>query len=124
MPKIIDNVRERAIAEARRLMLEESYENLTIRRVAAGLGVAVGTLYNYFPSKDFLIAGVMLGVSLLFEKFTAQLRWLPTTHPSPPSTGCTGCLMGSRNSATGTARSGCSTADRVFEVKKTCTTSS
>ena len=60
MPKIIDNVRERAIAEARRLMLEESYENLTIRRVAAGLGVAVGTLYNYFPSKDFLIAGVML----------------------------------------------------------------
>ena len=60
MPKIIDNVRERAIAEARRLMLEESYENLTIRRVAAGLNVAVGTLYNYFPSKDFLIAGVML----------------------------------------------------------------
>jgi len=60
MPKILDNVKERAVAEARRVMVEEGYEGLTIRKVAAALDVAVGTLYNYFPSKDFLIASVML----------------------------------------------------------------
>ncbi|MBQ4186579.1 MAG: TetR/AcrR family transcriptional regulator [Firmicutes bacterium] len=91
MPKIIDNVRERAIAEARRLMLEESYENLTIRRVAAGLGVAVGTLYNYFPSKDFLIAGVMLEdwqtiMSRLVKEAGVDHAAAATTDPAAAST--------------------------------------
>ncbi len=91
MPKIIDNVRERAIAEARRLMLEESYENLTIRRVAAGLGVAVGTLYNYFSSKDFLIAGVMLEdwqtiMSHLAKEAGVDHAAAATTDPAAAST--------------------------------------
>lgn len=91
MPKIIDNVRERAIAEARRLMLEESYENLTIRRVAAGLSVAVGTLYNYFPSKDFLIAGVMLEdwqtiMSRLVKEAGVDHAAAATTDPAAAST--------------------------------------
>lgn len=60
MPKILDNIREKAVAEAREELLGEGYHAMTIRRVAKSLGIGVGTLYNYFPSKEYLAAGVML----------------------------------------------------------------
>ena len=60
MPKLLENIKERAIEEARREMLSDGYRAMTIRRVAKELGIATGTLYNYFPSKEYLAAGVML----------------------------------------------------------------
>jgi len=60
MPKIIENVRERAISQARELLIREGYAAMTIRRVAAALGIAPATIYNYFPSKENLTACVML----------------------------------------------------------------
>ena len=60
MPKILDNIREKALAEAGRILLSGGYRALTVRGVADALGIGVGTLYNYFPSKDYLVAGVML----------------------------------------------------------------
>ena len=54
MPKLLDNIKEKAIEEARREMLSDGYRAMTIRRVAKELGIATGTLYNYFPSKEYL----------------------------------------------------------------------
>ncbi|MBP5153839.1 MAG: TetR/AcrR family transcriptional regulator [Lachnospiraceae bacterium] len=60
MPKIIENIRENALAEARKELLADGYRGMTLRRVAGALGIALGTVYNYFPSKEYLAAGVML----------------------------------------------------------------
>ena len=60
MPKIIENVKDRLIAEAKRQTEENGYAEVTIRSVAKGCGVGVGTVYNYFPSKDALIATHLL----------------------------------------------------------------
>ena len=60
MPKIIENARETLICEAKRQVAERGYKATTIRSVAEGCGMAVGTVYNYFPSKDMLIAGFIL----------------------------------------------------------------
>ena len=60
MPKIIENVKERAIAEAREVLAREGYTAMTVRRVAKALDIAPATLYNYFPSKEQLAACVML----------------------------------------------------------------
>ena len=68
MPKLLDNIKEKAIEEARREMLSDGYRAMTIRRVAKELGIAVGTLYNYFSSKEYLAAGVML------EDWQAQIQ--------------------------------------------------
>ena len=68
MPKILENIKERAIEEARREMMSEGYRAMTIRRVAKTLEIATGTLYNYFPSKEYLAACVML------EDWQAQFR--------------------------------------------------
>ena len=60
MPKIIENLREILLAASRTLLLEEGYRALTMRQVAGLCHVAVGTVYNYFPSKDMLAAHILL----------------------------------------------------------------
>jgi len=60
MPKIIENIREKLLAEAKRQVSEQGYSSMTIRSVATACGVGTGTVYNYFPSKDMLVASFML----------------------------------------------------------------
>lgn len=60
MPKIIENLENRLIAEARKQIEETGYSAMTIRSVARGCGVGVGTVYNYFSSKESLLATYML----------------------------------------------------------------
>lgn len=60
MPKIIENLESRLIEEAGRQIAEGGYSVMTIRSVAKGCGVGVGTVYNYFPSKDALLASWLL----------------------------------------------------------------
>lgn len=60
MPKIIENLEDRLIQEARKQIAEFGYGATTIRSVAKGCGVGVGTVYNYFPSKEALVATFML----------------------------------------------------------------
>lgn len=60
MPKIIENLSTALVAEARRQMAEAGYSAMTVRSVAAACGVGVGTVYNYYPSKDALVAAFML----------------------------------------------------------------
>ena len=60
MPKIIENLPLRLAEEARKQTLESGYSALTIRSVAAACGVGTGTVYNYYPSKDTLVATFLL----------------------------------------------------------------
>lgn len=60
MPKIIENLESRLIEEAKKQIEESGYGAVTIRSVAKACGVGVGTVYNYFPSKEMLIATHLL----------------------------------------------------------------
>jgi AcrR family transcriptional regulator len=51
--------RERILAAALRLFANEAYQAVTMDRVAQGAGVAKGTLYLYFPSKESLYLGIL-----------------------------------------------------------------
>ncbi len=59
MPKIIENVREQLLCEAKRQIEQNGYAKTTVRSVALSCGIGVGTVYNYFKSKDMLIASFM-----------------------------------------------------------------
>lgn len=60
MPKIIENLPEKLAGEARRQAEESGYGTLNIRSVAKACGVGVGTVYNYYPSKEALVAAFMV----------------------------------------------------------------
>lgn len=60
MPRTIDGLQEALIREARRMLLTDGGRAMTIRNVAGCCHVAVGTVYNYFKSKDELMAYVIL----------------------------------------------------------------
>lgn len=59
MPKIIENVRESLIAEAKKQVTEKGFSAFSIRSVAKACGIATGTVYNYFDSKEMLVASFM-----------------------------------------------------------------
>lgn len=60
MPKLLADVRPAALRETRAQLLRDGAAALTMRSVASACGIAVGTLYNYFPSKDMLLAAAIL----------------------------------------------------------------
>jgi AcrR family transcriptional regulator len=59
MPKIIKDAKETIVRQARALLSQNGASKLNMRVLAESAGVAAGTLYNYFPSKEDLIAAVV-----------------------------------------------------------------
>ena len=79
MPKIRKGARESLIIEARRQLGEIGYSSMTVRSVASAVGVGVGTLYNYFSSKDELVAECMLEAWVtLMAKMAKDIEDNPT----------------------------------------------
>lgn len=42
-----------------RVLVKEGYENASTNKIAATAGVSIGSLYQYFPSKEALVAAVI-----------------------------------------------------------------
>ncbi|HEX7667499.1 MAG TPA: TetR/AcrR family transcriptional regulator [Polyangiaceae bacterium] len=47
---------EAILAATKKVLVKEGYEGTTTNRVAETAGVSIGSLYQYFPSKDALLA--------------------------------------------------------------------
>lgn len=72
--------RNSVLAAAFRLAAAGGYDAVQIREVAAEAGVALGTLYNYFESKDHLLASLLVEWSGDLERESSvDLGSLPGT---------------------------------------------
>lgn len=60
--------RQQILVAATELLHEREYEQVQVRDVAEHAGVALGTLYRYFPSKELLYAHVLLTWSETFDQ--------------------------------------------------------
>lgn len=58
MPKVIEGVREKILSYVRESV--ERGESPTIEKIARHCEIANGTVFNYFPSKDMILASVIL----------------------------------------------------------------
>ena len=52
MPKLIPDAKNNILSIAKKQLFMKGYNGLIIREVAEQCGLAVGTIYNYFSSKD------------------------------------------------------------------------
>ena len=60
MPKIIEDAKESILHCTRKHLSETGYTSLSLRLIAKECHLGVGTIYNYFSSKEDLVAQVML----------------------------------------------------------------
>lgn len=78
--------REEILSQCRKIVIEQGLSAINMRTVAAKCGAAVGSIYNYFPSKAELVGAVvadvwedifhMPGAAPEFQKFTEAILWL------------------------------------------------
>ena len=73
-------LREEAILDAtNRLLGDKGYEAMSMDDIAADVGIAKGSLYKHFESKEALAAAVMIR---LLEQTRAALAGLPQDRPA------------------------------------------
>ena len=70
--------RQRIIDAAQRFMLDVDYERIQVKDVADEAGVALGTLYRYFSSKDHLFACALVAWSQGFGGHVERRSGGPT----------------------------------------------
>src|ERR1035437_8367162 len=51
--------RQRILQAAMRLFVSDGWQNTTTRDIALAAGIATGTLFNYFPTKESIAAALM-----------------------------------------------------------------
>jgi AcrR family transcriptional regulator len=59
LPKIIENPKQLILGEAKRILYSEGYAKLSMRNISKACGIALGTIYNYYPTKHDLVIGMM-----------------------------------------------------------------
>lgn len=67
MQTLKDNIRQRILDAGRREFSRKGFAKASMRAIASQVGVGVGNLYNYFPSKDRLFCVVLAPVVSAFE---------------------------------------------------------
>jgi AcrR family transcriptional regulator len=69
------------IAAAARILKRDGYEGTNVNRVAELAGVSIGSLYQYFPSKEALVAAVAQDLAertiAVFQEGIVDLAFLP-----------------------------------------------
>jgi AcrR family transcriptional regulator len=77
----INNVKENILDTALHLIIDEGFQNLSMRKIASRLGVSATTLYNYFSSKDELYFMIRIhGFELLYQNLERVYREHDDTH--------------------------------------------
>ncbi len=59
MPKIIENLDVEILRQAQFIIGQKSLEELTMRDLARSCDVALGTIYNYYPTKETLLEALI-----------------------------------------------------------------
>lgn len=59
MPRIIDNPRQLILTKAKEILHNEGYNKLSMRNISQACNIALGTIYNYYPTKKELIIDMM-----------------------------------------------------------------
>ncbi|MEM7774255.1 MAG: TetR/AcrR family transcriptional regulator [Pseudomonadota bacterium] len=69
--------REAIEAAARRMLLDEGYAGVSLRKISAQLGISIGNLQYYFSTKDALVEAVITGETHKPIDMLRDISWNP-----------------------------------------------
>jgi AcrR family transcriptional regulator len=71
--KEVENTRGRILDTALNIIIEEGFNNLSVRKIASRLGVTATTIYNYYTNKDELNLMIRIrGFEKLYDLLTVR----------------------------------------------------
>lgn len=76
--QVMSLTRERLVSAAVEEFAREGYEGANINRITQAAGVATGTIYNYFPSKNELMLAILNEIGTAHCAFIAEQVRLET----------------------------------------------
>jgi AcrR family transcriptional regulator len=60
MPKVLpENIKNEILSTTRRLVVEQGYNKINIRDITQACGIATGTFYNYYNSKQDVLSALL-----------------------------------------------------------------
>jgi AcrR family transcriptional regulator len=59
LSRIIENPKELILSKAKEILYDDGYQKLSMRNVASACNIALGTIYNYYPTKKELVIEMM-----------------------------------------------------------------
>ncbi len=71
MSRLIENPKELIIGKAQEILYRDGYLKLSMRSLAKECEIALGTIYNYYPTKQELITEMMMEY---WQNFLKQVR--------------------------------------------------
>ncbi|MGZ2259392.1 TetR/AcrR family transcriptional regulator [Roseobacter sp. A03A-229] len=71
--------RDAIVRAARQMLLDEGYAGVSVRKIASELGISVGNLQYYFPTKDDLVEAVITRETQKPIDLVNDLPWSPDT---------------------------------------------
>jgi len=75
-------VRSRILDAARKLIVENGFEQLSLRGIARRVGYSPAALYEYFDSKDHIIASLCENIDLHMTQYVAEaISQIDLEHP-------------------------------------------
>jgi AcrR family transcriptional regulator len=81
MPKVIDNVKNAIINETVKIIKEEGYKKFNIRHIASRCNIAMGTVYNYYSSKEDIINEILhIKATEILESISKKIKEKTTQY--------------------------------------------
>lgn len=68
------DIREKILTKTRQALLEKDFSSINLREIAKNTNVSLSNIYNYFPSKDSLLEGVLEDTLKEFNKVLEQIE--------------------------------------------------
>jgi AcrR family transcriptional regulator len=59
LARIIENPKQLIISHAKEILYQQGYQKLSMRALSKACGIALGTIYNYYPTKKDLLFEMM-----------------------------------------------------------------
>lgn len=77
MSRVIENPEQLILEKAKEILYYQGYNKLSMRALSKACGIALGTIYNYYPTKKTLIIEMMIEY---WQSFLNSVKNIAASH--------------------------------------------